>query len=699
MHNFNLSIIPFPNGDFRATVGPVTSTNVKGLVNINLFDERNNDDALLSTTSDRKPFTMLGCGDVLLWSTMLERDISRTLSEDYAEYFSSSAYNGVKLIPESDEKICQFRVEWLDAPHQRDDHIFADGDRTDDRRRRDALDESYELCFAPSRTHGLNDVGGLTLIRATRPIGVLNALRTWMQVAWSLRRRRETPNAVEDLGISGCITDAPKLPWRGLHLDTSRHFHNESVIKAVLRGMSRLKLNRFHWHLSDDQGWRLESKSFPGLHKMGSTRGASLNGKKVQKYNGKAYSHPTYHSIETARRIIAYAERRGIVVVPEIDLPAHAAALIAGLVFDDPALADTFGARVNPNAGNNDCAKSEADGAPNCMGGTYGMMHPTQGAVSIATQILKDVCHVFSASPTVHVGGDEAEFVRDTLWSRRKGPVCDLPGCSELLASKDYSAMQAVLMDVLVGVIEDPATCKPATISNLYTATRSAPTSWKHVPETVRRNAAVWDETLLELRKGRVPQSNRVLGMLWRDDRASIADIHNQYKASGVEQPQTSARLILTPKTRLYFDYLQYFPESKNRYWPLNRPSSSAKHQAVSLSRGFMTHGMLPTAHEWQTSLVYGVEGCIWTELITQAAMIDYQLFPRIYALADAAWTLRDVTDDDMLTKASEVLPAKIRVLDEYGASHQQCRWICNYQLEFTDVGKKQNHAASLNVV
>ena len=99
------------------------------------------------------------------------------------------------------------------------------------------------------------------------------------------------------------IEDAPRFPWRGLLLDVTSHFMPVAVIKRNLDGMEAVKLNVFHWHITDDQGFRLESQVFPKLHTLGSSGG--------------------YYTRQEIRDVIAYARDRGIRVFPEIDMPGH----------------------------------------------------------------------------------------------------------------------------------------------------------------------------------------------------------------------------------------------------------------------------------------------------------------------------------------------------------------------------------------
>jgi hexosaminidase len=153
-------------------------------------------------------------------------------------------------------------------------------------------DESYAL--------EVND-SGVTL-NAPTPLGAMHGLQTLLQLVILTPQGFAIPQA--------SIQDTPRFPWRGLMIDTSRHFIPLDVIRRNLDGMERVKLNVFHWHLSDNQGFRVESKRFPKLQEQGS--------------DGLFYTQ------EEIRGIIAYAHDRGIRVVPEFDVPGHSTAWFVG---------------------------------------------------------------------------------------------------------------------------------------------------------------------------------------------------------------------------------------------------------------------------------------------------------------------------------------------------------------------------------
>ncbi|MBQ3136844.1 MAG: beta-N-acetylhexosaminidase [Clostridia bacterium] len=191
--------------------------------------------------------------------------------------------------------------------------------------------------------------------------------------------------------------DAPKHSWRGLQLDESRHFFGKETVKKYLDFMALYKLNRFHWHLTDDQGWRIEIEKYPLLTEIGSYRkGSQLHSWSCTEY--EEIPHSGYYTKEDIREIIAYAKERCIEIIPEIDFPAHCAAAIAAYndlacrnipceVFDfcgDP-LAKVKGIR-NWNR-------------PLCLG--------KDEVIDFAKNVIDEVAELFPF-PYFHVGGDEA---------------------------------------------------------------------------------------------------------------------------------------------------------------------------------------------------------------------------------------------------------------------------------------------------
>src|SRR6266404_5485048 len=139
-------------------------------------------------------------------------------------------------------------------------------------------------------------------LRASTPLGTMHGLQTFLQLV------EVSPNGFAAPVVT--IQDQPRFPWRGLMIDSARHFIPLDVIRRNLDGMEAVKMNVFHWHLSENQGFRVESKKFPKLHELG--------------------SDTLYYTQDEIRDLIAYARDRGIRVVPEFDMPGHSTAWFVG---------------------------------------------------------------------------------------------------------------------------------------------------------------------------------------------------------------------------------------------------------------------------------------------------------------------------------------------------------------------------------
>jgi hexosaminidase len=166
------------------------------------------------------------------------------------------------------------------------------------------------------------------LISAKAPVGVFYGIQTLRQL---LPVEFENKKIIENITWKvSCLTieDHPRFPWRGYMLDEARHFHGKEAVKKILDLMALLKLNKFHWHLTDDQGWRIEIKKYPKLTKIGSKREETqIGGFLNKKTNG--VPHSGYYTQEEIQEIISYAKDRFITIIPEIDMPGHTRAALA----------------------------------------------------------------------------------------------------------------------------------------------------------------------------------------------------------------------------------------------------------------------------------------------------------------------------------------------------------------------------------
>jgi hexosaminidase len=180
---------------------------------------------------------------------------------------------------------------------------------------------------APNETYSLNITPNEIDIKATSKAGIFYAFQSIFQLLPSVTRTNFA------LKIPCCsIEDTPRFAWRGMHLDVSRHFFSIDFIKEYLDLMAKYKMNVFHWHLTDDQGWRLEIKKYPKLTSVAAWRADRRDKtwrEKEPALKGEAATYGGFYTQAQIKEIVAYATERNIQVLPEIEMPGHSMAAIA----------------------------------------------------------------------------------------------------------------------------------------------------------------------------------------------------------------------------------------------------------------------------------------------------------------------------------------------------------------------------------
>lgn len=193
------------------------------------------------------------------------------------------------------------------------------------------------------------------------------------------------------------IEDNPRFGYRGMMLDVSRHFMPLNFVKKFIDIIAMHKMNTFHWHLSDDQGWRIEIKKYPKLTSIGSKRTETVAGhvlkspvslriwKDVQEYDG--IPHEGYYTQEEIKEVVAYASERFITIIPEIDLPGHTSSLIAAY----------------PEYGSSD----KNIGVKTIWGIQEDIIKPNENTFNFLKDVFTEIADLFP-SQYIHIGGDEA---------------------------------------------------------------------------------------------------------------------------------------------------------------------------------------------------------------------------------------------------------------------------------------------------
>jgi len=267
--------------------------------------------------------------------------------------------------------------------------------------------EAYELSINPRQV----------IIRAASSKGLFYGIQSVRQMLPAEIESAYPFNSVEWRLAGVLIRDEPRYPYRGMHLDVSRHFFSKEFIKRYIDFLALHKMNVFHWHLTDDQGWRIEIKKYPRLTTVGSTRPRTMLSHPYDReprfYDDVAVSG--FYSQDDIREIVAYARQRQVTIVPEIDVPGHTSALLAAY----PELA---------------CVKKDFV-VKTEFHIFRDVMCPTEKSFSFLKDVFTEVASLFPG-PYIHIGGDEV--IKDQ-WK-----AC--ASCTELMQREglsDYQELQS----------------------------------------------------------------------------------------------------------------------------------------------------------------------------------------------------------------------------------------------------------------
>jgi hexosaminidase len=186
----------------------------------------------------------------------------------------------------------------------------------------------------------------------------------------------------------GRIEDAPRFPWRGAHLDVSRHFMPKREVLRMIDLLAVHKLNRLHLHLVDDQGWRVESRAYPLLHEIGSHRARTT----TKHFGGESEfdgtPHGGHYTLADLAEIAAYARARAVTIVPEIDVPGHASAILAAY----------------PGLGADPAGRYEV---LDRWGISPAILSPLPGTIDFLATVFAEIIEALGPVPYFHIGGDE----------------------------------------------------------------------------------------------------------------------------------------------------------------------------------------------------------------------------------------------------------------------------------------------------
>lgn len=377
--------------------------------------------------------------------------------------------------------------------------------------------------------------------RAAGSRGLLYAVQTLRQLAWA--------GGGQDEWILPCceIKDRPRFAWRGFMLDESRNFSGADAVKRLLDEMGLLKLNRFHWHLTNDTAWRIEIDGWPRLTQTAPPTSADVSAGRLT---------PAFYTEQQVREIVAYAAERGIVIVPEINMPGHA------------------------TAANRAYPEYSAGGSPQRPVATFNPAD--EGTFRYLESILRSVAKQFPDAGVLHIGGEEVSHG----WQN----WLELPEVKELMAKeglKDRFGVERYFKRRMVSFVDSLGLRAGLWMSGTE----------QDVPS---------DQVVLFWWRHEIP------GELW-------AALDRGYS------------VVLCPRVPCYFDFVQEPSHIIGARWAGNLLVNTL-HSVYSFPDSLLGAS---SANDH----ILGVQANLWTEKAVMQERRDLLTFPRLYALAEAAWT------------------------------------------------------------
>ena len=400
--------------------------------------------------------------------------------------------------------------------------------------------------------------------------------------AFETLKQMVTVNAKNQLVIPNCIIkDYPRFPYRGMHLDVGRHFFPISFVKKYIDYLAAYKFNTFHWHLTEDQGWRIEIKKYPELTKIGGWR----NGTIIGRYPGKGSDNKPYGSFYTQaeiKEVVQYAKDRYIDVIPEIEMPGHSSAAIAAYPWLScfPAKPTEIPAKMISQKS----IDEQKAGRIKLVQETWGVFDDVFCAGKDSTfkfleNVIDEVNTLFP-SKYFHLGADECP---KTHWK-----IC--AACQKRMKDNNLKD-EHELQSWFVQRIEKYLNSKGKILIG-------------------------WDEIL---EGGLAP--NAVV-MSWRGE------------AGGIEAAKQKHKVIMTPGNPVYFDHTQSKNEDSVTIGGYNPIENVYAYEPIPKE-----------LNAEQGKYILGAQANMWTEYMEYPSKVEYMLFPRITALSEVLWSPKEKRD------------------------------------------------------
>ena len=480
-------------------------------------------------------------------------------------------------------------------------------DSAKDRARAGAGEGSISLLLDPAAKgfgaegYALRASAGGVVIRASRPAGLFYGIQSLRQLLPPQIYRRAKVGGVAWVVPAVEVEDQPRFSWRGSHLDVGRHFMPKEFVLKHIELMAQHKLNVFHWHLTEDQGWRIEIKKYPKLTEVGAWRKETVQppwtpDPSQRTFDGKP--HGGFYTQDDVREVVAFAAARHITVVPEIEMPGHAKAAIAAY----------------PELGNFPDVKHE-------VGTAWGIIPVVFSVEDRTIAFLKDVLDEVMAlfpSPFIHIGGDECPKIE---WSQAPSAMARMKQLGLVPATTTPEDLQS-FRDETGKPVPHPALHR---LQSWFVSQIDAYLTGKG------RRLVGWDEIL----EGGLAPGATV--MSWRGEQG------------GIDAATQGHDVVMAPNSHTYLDFYQADPAA---------PGSREPHAHRGFTNLARIYGYEPVPAQLaadKAQHVLGSQAQVWTEYMPNAKHVEYMIWPRLAAMAEVLWTPKERKDFEDFQKRNAV--------------------------------------------
>lgn len=429
-------------------------------------------------------------------------------------------------------------------------------------------DETYSLVIGTDAS---------AIVEASQPHGFFNALQTLRQLFYDAKY-----NGNGNVQVVS-INDTPLFGYRGFMLDIARHYFDKEEVKKLLDVMALYKINKFHWHLTDDQGWRIEIPEYPRLTEVGTIRASSNTKSNPQFYDDTEYGRGMFYTLEDLSEIVDYAATLHIDIMPEIDLPGHMVAAIASYP-------EEFSCNPNQAIENNGKYIVRVD-----AGISEDVLNVAKPAVmDFLKCVLRHMAEVFPY-PIIHIGGDECPT---NAWQNR-------------VNANDAEFKNWMAANKLTSVND----IQPWLVNELG--------QW--LKKEYGKDVVCWNE----------------LTNHWNTS-LETQPIIMCYSGDGKNAMKAAANLGLRT---IYTGCWPFYLDMYQTYSSGNINNASA-HQFNDPYTGGYGNNTLQAVYEatptssigGKENLCLGVGGNLWTETVNNNLEAEHQYFPRMLALAEVGW-------------------------------------------------------------